>query len=80
MEEKRQTHTLLYMHRNKMNTEVVGYWDSTKRAATLQGCCTTTVYRINPENHLHVYTGSIWTSRLPLDVPEEIKFAAMLVN
>jgi hypothetical protein len=75
-----ETHTLLYMHRNKLNIEPVGIWQSTRRATTLRGCCATTIYRITSDNQLHAYIDNIWTSRLPKDVPEEIKLAAMIVN
>lgn len=75
-----ETHTLLYMHRNKLNTEIVGIWDATRRAEALQGCCATTLYRITPDKQLHAYIGHVWTSRLPANVPDEIKLAAMLVD
>lgn len=73
-------HTLLYMHRNKLNMEPVGIWESTRRATRLRGCCATTIYRITPDNQLHAYIDNIWTGRLPADMPDEIKLAAMLVN
>ena len=74
-----EMHTLLYMHRNKLNMEPVGIWKATKRAAQLRGCCATVIYRITPDKQLHAYIDNIWTSRLPSDVPNEIKLAAMLV-
>jgi lysozyme family protein len=72
-------HTLLYMHCKKLNFEVVGIWEATQRAVTLQGCCNTKIYRITPDNQIHVYVDNYWSARLPKDMPEEIKLAAMLV-
>lgn len=79
---KRDSQLLLYMHRGRVQTEVVGMWDASRRATTLRGCCAAIIYRFVPDNgeiHEWVYD-AYWTANYSVPVPEEIRLAAMLVN
>lgn len=69
---------LIWMHRGKVETESVLWYEGAQRARQLQGCTATTIYRISAIlKQLQIYTGDHWATTK--DAPDEIKLAAMLL-
>lgn len=74
--------TLLYMFRGKPEMEQVDRWKARDRMKQLLGATATLIYQLEPDGRLYAFEGNNdYRSEVNLvDIPEEIRLAAMLVN
>lgn len=74
--------TLLYMFRGKLEMEQVDRWKARDRMKQLLGATATLIYQLEPDGRLYAFEGNkdYRTEVNLVNIPEEIRLAAMLVN
>lgn len=74
--------TLLYMFRGKPEMEQVDRWKARDRMKQLLGATATLIYQLEPDGRLYAFEGNkdYRTEVNLVNIPEEIRLAAMLVN
>lgn len=74
--------TLLYMFHGKLETEQADRWKARDRMKQLLGATATLIYQLEPDGRLYAFEGNNdYRSEVNLvNIPEEIRLAAMLVN
>lgn len=74
--------TLLYMFRGNLEMEQVDRWKARDRMKQLLGATATLIYQLEPDGRLYAFEGNndYRTEVNLVNIPEEIRLAAMLVN